>query len=129
MVIKARGKKFMKAAAKSIDITPPAGLPIGGNVRDDDIARGVHDNLYCNAILLEEEGKRICFISFDLLGVTYETCEAIKIGISQKTGIGPENILICATHTHSGPDVLGIFREKIDDRCKKYLEETIKSCG
>ncbi|HHV97715.1 MAG TPA: hypothetical protein GXX37_14845 [Clostridiaceae bacterium] len=116
----------MKAAAKSIDITPPAGLPIGGNVRDDDIARGVHDNLYCNAILLEEEGKRICFISFDLLGVTYETCEAIKIGISQKTGIGPENILICATHTHSGPDVLGIFREKIDDRCKKYLEETIK---
>jgi len=126
MVIKARGKKFMKAAAKSIDITPPAGLPMGGNVRDDDIARGVHDNLFCNVVLLEENGERICFINFDLLGITYETCEAIKNGIMKRAGIQPENVLICATHTHSGPDVLGIFREKIDEGIKKYLNEIIK---
>ncbi|NSW89901.1 MAG: neutral/alkaline non-lysosomal ceramidase N-terminal domain-containing protein [Firmicutes bacterium] len=116
----------MKAAVKSIDITPPIGLPMGGNVRDDDISRGIHDNLYCNAILLEEEGKRFCFLSFDLLGLNFETCKRIKDEINKKAGIAPENIVINATHTHSGPDVLGIFRKELDKGCGQYINDITK---
>ncbi|HOJ12032.1 MAG TPA: neutral/alkaline non-lysosomal ceramidase N-terminal domain-containing protein [Clostridiales bacterium] len=115
----------MKAAAKSIDITPAVGIPMGGNVREDDKARGIHDNLYCNAILLEENGKEICFLGFDLLGLNFETCRNIKESIREKTGLATENIVINATHTHSGPDTLGIFKESMDESCRKYIEEMV----
>ena len=116
----------MKAAAKSIDITPALGIPMGGNVRDDDKARGVHDNLYCNAVLLEEDGKKICFLGFDLLGLNIETCKAIKDNIQVQTGIDSKSIVINSTHTHSGPDVLGIFRESTNENCIQYIQEMIK---
>lgn len=117
----------MRAAARSIDITPPIGIPMGGNVRDDDIARGVHDNLFCNVVMIEEDGTRICFLSFDLIGINAETCKSIKDGIQLRTGIETENIVISATHTHSGPDTLGIFRESMDEGCAKYLEKMVKN--
>lgn len=112
----------MKSAAISIDITPAIGLPMGGNVRDDNLSRGTHDHLFCNVIFLENEGEKICFLGFDLLGVQYDACRRIKGQIEKKTGISAENIVISATHTHSGPDVTDIFKDRMDDCSVKYLE-------
>jgi neutral ceramidase len=113
----------MRAAALSVNITPPIGLPIGGNVRDDNISRGVHDNLLCNIVLLQDNEKRVCFLSLDLLGLHYDSCQMIKNRICKKTGLSPKNILVSTTHTHSGPDVIDFFKEEIDPACLKYVED------
>lgn len=112
----------MKAAALSIDITPPVGLPIGGNVRADNKSIGVHDNLFCNIILLEDKRETVCFLSFDLLGLHFDSCRLIKSQISTKTGLNQKNIVISSTHTHSGPDVLDFFKEEIDSECVSYIK-------
>ena len=48
----------MKAAKGRVIITPPTGTPIGGNVRTDNKSRGVHDDLYCNILILND-GKTV----------------------------------------------------------------------
>jgi len=111
----------MKAAAKSVDITPPVGLPIGGNVRQDNISRGIHDSLYCNILILEDGKNKVCFLNVDLIGLHYESCQLIKNAVYKKTGIKPEGIVIFATHTHSGPDVVEFFKESIDPACIEYI--------
>ena len=52
----------MRCSTVKLDITPSIGLLIGGNVRRDNSASGVHDNLYCNIILLESKDETVCFL-------------------------------------------------------------------
>lgn len=111
----------MRSAALSVDITPPLGLPIGGNVRKDNISRGVHDKLFCNIILLEDGKEKVCFLSLDLLGLHYDSCNQIKTAVSLKTGLATGKIVINCIHTHSGPDVLDFFKEEISCECLEYV--------
>lgn len=113
----------MRSAAISIDITPPVGLPIGGNVRKDNISRGVYDNLLCNAVLLEDGDERVCFLSLDLLGLHYDSCRLIKAAVHAKTGLEPGKIIINCIHTHSGPDVLDFFKDEISKDCLDYISD------
>ena len=94
---------------KSLVITPPPGLPLAGNAREDAAARGVHDDLCANFAYLESGGKRLLFIGLDLVGINGEDCGAIKAGIFTAAGLTEDEIVICATHTHSGPDVIAVF--------------------
>ena len=57
-------RENVKGTAASIDITAPVGLPIGGNVRADNISRGIHDRLFCNVIILEDKGSTLMFLKF-----------------------------------------------------------------
>jgi hypothetical protein len=113
----------MRSAALSIDITPPVGLPIGGNVREDNTSRGIHDKLFCNIALMEDIHERICFLSLDLLGLHYDSCRLIKAAVSRKTGLEPGKIVINCIHTHSGPDVLDFFKEEISRECVAYISD------
>jgi len=113
----------MRAAAASVDITPPIGLPIGGNVRDDNISRGVHDNLNCDIVLLEDNNEKICFLDFDLLALDYEICNFIKSEIIKKSDLKFEKIVITSSHTHSGPDICEFFKEEISKECMEYIRD------
>lgn len=118
----------MKAAVGRIKITPANGIPMGGNVRIDNKSRGVHDDLYCNIIMLNDGQKEICLMGFDFVGLKYSTCEDIKSRVEEATGIPALNITMWGTHTHSGPDTCmrmyhGI--EKIIDDYLDWVAETV----
>ncbi len=114
----------MKVAAKMFNITPPVGLSIGGNVRADDKSRGIHDDLFCNTVYFENEDQEFLFLSFDLLCLMADQCDDIKKRISESTGISTKNIMVNATHTHSGPDTSEIFKTKRHDDAVAYLNNT-----
>ncbi len=91
------------------------------------------DALYAKAMVLDDGKTTIAIVSADLLYVPLEEiAEPVRRIVKEKTGIPQENVLICATHTHSGPEVfrktkLGPEEEipvsKIDT---SYLETLIK---
>lgn len=113
----------MKAAVKSIIITPKIGISIAGNVRKDDISRGVHDELQCNMILLDDEqGTKVCYLGLDLVKI--ELTEAIRLreGVSKSLNIPYENIIVNATHTHSGPSVTTTRRNSMSKETAEYLK-------
>jgi len=114
--------KKLKAAKGRVKITPPTGTPMAGNIRLDNKSRGVHDDIYCNILILNDNNTKICLLGFDIIGLDYTTCNDIKTRIEKATDLISANIVIWATHTHSGPDT-GIFiAYGSNDSINSYLE-------
>ena len=104
----------MKAGFNRVDITP--------DIKDRNVelsgygyflkrfAKGVHSRLFADAIVLEGNNKEpLVMASFDLIGLDDSIVSQIKEGVKKTTGIPPNNIILTATHTHSGPATLDIF--------------------
>ena len=93
----------LKAAAGEVDITPTGTAFIAGygsNRKSID----AHDKLKAKCLILESGGVRIAIVSCDLIGVPRYQVEKIRALVKS---VKPENIMIAATHTHSGPDTVG----------------------
>lgn len=97
------GLPAVRAGAAQIDITPPVGTSLAGYFHDR-VSEAVADPLFARALVLESEGSRIALVSLDLICITRETTDPAKELIAQRTGIAPERVLICCTHTHTGPN-------------------------
>jgi len=94
----------LKGGCAKVNITPPVGIPLIGSYGKP--SDNVLDELYARALVLDNETNAVAIVSCDLLYTPLEEIAgpARKI-ITEKTGIPEQNILICATHTHSGPEV------------------------
>lgn len=112
----------MKTSFCSVVITAPIGVPLAGNGREDSRSRGVHDDLRANLAYVETDSRRHLFIGLDLLGLKRREADAIKRRAETLCGIAPEEITIFATHTHSGPNTLEIFRSFL-------TREDLAACG
>jgi len=95
---------MLKGGCSKVNITPPLGIPLIGSYGkpSDDVL----DELYAKALVLSDETNAIAIISCDLLYTPLEEITGpVRAIITEKTGIPERNILVCATHTHSGPEV------------------------
>jgi hypothetical protein len=95
---------MLKAGAARIKITPPVGIPLAGFGAKVEVSKGVHDDLEAKALVLKDEEEKVAIITLDLVELKAEIVAKIREKIKQQTGIKDQNILICCTHTHSGPD-------------------------
>ena len=98
-------KSTLKIGIAEVNYTPEVGLDLVGNYRGDDYAsRGVHDSLYAKALVASDgKGMKVAILSVDICILTREPVEFMRSYIASKTDIKPENVMIMATHTHSGP--------------------------
>jgi neutral ceramidase len=88
-----------------VNYTPSVGLDLVGNYRGDDYAsRGINDSLYARAIVAtDSKGEIAAILSVDICALRKEAVEMMRAYIASRTNIKPGNIMIHATHTHSGP--------------------------
>jgi hypothetical protein len=68
------------------------------------VSRGVHDPLLATALALEAEGARAVVVGLDTLVVSRAVSAAVREALAPY-GVAPEHVLLCASHTHSGPDL------------------------
>ena len=115
----------MRANATSIDITPPLGVPLGGNPRPINAAVGVHDPLAANILCLDDGSRQAILIGLDLLGVEQDVCDKIRCGITARTGIPRDCIMISSTHTHSGPNTPRLYYTAYEDPTVMEQETTL----
>jgi hypothetical protein len=94
----------LRAGCAKVNITPPLGIPLIGSYGKPSDA--ILDELYVRAMVLDDGNTTVAIVSADLL---YTPLEEITVPVRnivmKKCGIPPHNILVCATHTHSGPEV------------------------
>jgi neutral ceramidase len=88
------------AAVAKIDITPPAGLPVTGHVRPTD---GFRNKLHAEALLLSDGQTKAAIVTTDLISASADLVAALRGVVAAKTGTPAENIMITASHNHSGP--------------------------
>ena len=78
----------------------------------------VLDDIEVRAVVIKQNDSCAAIINFDLLCITYQLYTKIINGIKAAgiKGISKENLLICATHTHTAPMVKG------DDNSDVYVK-------
>lgn len=99
----ADAKAVLRAGAAAVDITPkeyPLNMPGGFS---ENPADGAHDPLHARALVLDDGTTTLAMVVVDSLGCAPETIEEAKQIAARETGMAVENMLVCSTHTHSGP--------------------------
>ncbi|MBD3186164.1 hypothetical protein GF325_04995, partial [Candidatus Bathyarchaeota archaeon] len=112
----------MRAGFSKVVITPPLGqVPFAGYTGRQSFPRGVltdekgnRHELHARALVLMQGDEMdpenaISLVSTDLFMLRYYWTQEVRDFASKLTGIPPENICIHASHSHQGPDSLGIY--------------------
>lgn len=92
----------LTAGAAAADITPPPGCPMAGYYSARG-AEGTHDPLMAKVLVLEKDGTRVALVALDLITTTRGLVEESRSLIEKQTGIPGKNVMLSATHSHTGP--------------------------
>jgi neutral ceramidase len=93
------------AGSARADITPPVGLPLGGHRGRK--STGIHAPVFARALVLSNGETTVALVSAELIAVTPELSREVAARLPRELPLAPENLLVTATHTHSGPGAMG----------------------
>jgi len=93
----------LQAGVSRVTITPPVGVYLIGFAGRAGGSRDLRDDLYATALALSDGATEAVIVSCDLLVVHPDLVQRVRQDASSRTGVPGENMLFCATHTHSGP--------------------------
>jgi neutral ceramidase len=100
----------LSVGAAEVDITPPAGARLAGYFNER-LATGTHDPLHAKALVIQQGAEKVALVSCDLVGFSLGVTTNARAQASALTGIPVRNIVICATHSHTGPLFEGPLRD------------------
>ena len=93
-----------RAGLATVDITPPLGVWMGGYAARKEPARGIAQPLHAKAAALADSGgRRAVLVTLDVLGLTEPAVDRIASAVRRQYGLPRERLLLCSSHTHSGP--------------------------
>lgn len=95
----------LEAGAAVVDISPDENLYLAG-YGPMRTSTAVHDPIWARAIVLRRGDLKVALVAVDLIGLQGPDIEEIR---ELLTGFDPRHVIICATHTHSAPDTLGLW--------------------
>ena len=93
----------LHAGAAIIDVTPQKPMFLHGYPHVERISEGVHDPLYASALIIDNGISQIGFCAVDVVFISNEITEKVRRRVKNETGIAKKNLMISASHTHSGP--------------------------
>lgn len=109
------GKAALQGGFAKINITPPLGIPLigsKGNPSDE-----ILDDLFAKAMVLYDGRTKVAILSADLLYTPLEEITGpVRKLIRERTGIPETNVMVCATHTHSGPETFTLSKFRPEQR-------------
>ena len=108
------GAEF-EAGVAVADITPPIGYRMCGYFYER-LSTGVHDPLHAKAIYLHQDKQQAALVFCDLIGVPQAVTDQARVLANRKTGIPFTNILVAATHSHTGPLYFDALRTFLHER-------------
>lgn len=88
-------------------ITPPLGIGMVGYGARKDGATGVHDDLFVNAVVLDDGVAPVAVVALDLCLLTGSLAAEFGTAIGQATGLPAERVFLNTSHTHAGPTLGG----------------------
>lgn len=105
----------MKAGFYEFDISPSIGMENPGDYNKHFISR-IHDPLKARAAVFESGGERIAFAGIDSC-IVRSRGDVLKIRerVEKICGIRKKNIMVAASHTHSGGPFFGFLPEEAED--------------
>ena len=92
----------LRAGVAKTDITPTdlAGITVAGHRRE---VTSVRDPLRAGVLLLDDGETKAAMVTMDTIGAWENMVKLVREGIETETGVPAANIMVTATHNHSGP--------------------------
>jgi len=108
----ADAKPTWKAGLATLKITPQKPLWLAGYGGRKGPSEGMIHDLWVKVLALEDaEGHRAVLITSDVCGHSKIAVAAIGRELERQCGLGPAQVMLNASHTHSGP----VLREALSD--------------
>ena len=87
-----------------VNINPPLGIFVHGYYIDR-FAKGFLDDLLASAMALRCGEKTVLMLAVDNCLIKTHIADGYRRSIAEATGVAAENIFLCASHTHTGPEL------------------------
>lgn len=101
-------------------ITPGLGVFMAGYFHERR-ATAIHDDLYAKAMIFDDGNIIAGLLSCDLICLYKDEVAKIREIVSAKTHMNGENLMICGTHTHTGPYTRNSHIPEGEEATKKWL--------
>lgn len=111
---------------EKVDITPSWETELVGFDREDNLSKGVIDNLYAQLLLFKDSENSYILVTIDSLGFTVELTNKLRELIASELDTNAERIMVCFSHTHSAPN-LAVDRKYFNFVCEEILKGTVKA--
>ncbi|HVW39639.1 MAG TPA: hypothetical protein VHB99_20115 [Pirellulales bacterium] len=105
----------LKVGVAEVDITAPPGYRMSGYFSER-LNTGTHDPLKAKALYLEQGDVRAALVFCDLIGMPVEITAKARELAENQAEVLDANILIAATHSHTGPLFSGVLRDYFHQR-------------
>ena len=102
----------LTAGLAVIDITPPIPYRMSGYFSER-LSTGTSNPLCAKAIVLRQGKERAALVFCDIIGLSLDVSSRVRRQVAKQSGIPAANILIAATHSHTGPLYFGALRKHL----------------
>ena len=92
----------LRAGVAKVDITPAdvVGVTVAGHRRE---VTGVRDPLRAAVLILDDGETKAAMVTLDTIGAWEDMVRLARESIEKETGVPAANIMVSASHNHSGP--------------------------
>jgi sugar phosphate isomerase/epimerase len=109
------GAGLLRAGVAVTDITPPIGYRMSGYFNER-LSTGVLNPLHAKALVLRQGSTRAAMVFCDIIGLSPDVSRRAREQAQRETGIAAENIVLAATHSHTGPLYHDALRDYLHER-------------
>lgn len=118
----------MRFGVSKETITPCFPMQTACTGRYTENFKGVHDDVFCRCLVLDDDKEKLILMSYDLLFHDRELNHALEVYAQQTYGVNPSSLVLSYTHSHTAPACRGYNRGHHSDRYEDYLLEKGKLC-
>jgi hypothetical protein len=98
-----------RAGASQHHINPSIPSFIAGHSQNR-LFTGVQDSLFVKVVVISNNEKRLAIITYDCIGMLYPHLQILRERMaSRKNRVPVDHIVMSSTHSHAGPDVVGLW--------------------
>src|SRR5262245_17278173 len=98
--------KPIKAGFAKVVITPDKPIWLSGYAARNKPSEGKLQDIWAKALAIEDErGNRAVLVTADILGFSIEISESIAARVRKQFGLRRDQLMLNASHTHTGPIV------------------------
>ena len=115
---------ILLCGAAQIDITPPQGAVMNGDFIQH-YARKIRDPIFAKALVFATPKFSLAIILVDTCFVPADLTSGIKDDIFKVTGVPSSNIVVAATHIHSGGALADVFLTEADEKYMEFVRTSV----
>jgi len=99
----------LQVGAAQASINPGIPAYIAGHTQNRSF-KGFHDSLYVKAVVISSGSENVTILTYDCIGMLFPVLQEIRQRIAiEQNEIQSAQIIMSSTHTHAGPDVVGLW--------------------